>query len=507
MGRRRFLQNLGTGAAAALLARPGAAAGREAAPTSDGPRIKNILVLFSDQHRADCLGCYGNPIVQTPHLDRLARDGIRFTQAFTPTATCTPARTSLLTGVWAHQHRLQHVTAYAPFAGGQTAFDPERWPMYAHILREKNFHRAQIGKWHIGSTTTPADCGFEGIHYPGYGYPSKHPHYLAYLRRLGVDGYQLSEIKQKRFEYSGLQAGPDEAGEAAYLAAQTVEKIGAYARSDRPFFISCNFWGPHAPHMLTEKYFRMYNPAQIPPWKNFRCALDDKPEMYRRYGQYWGTEDFTAATLSGLLATYYGYITAVDDAVGRILATLEQSGKLDETLIVYTTDHGSTEGSYGMWDKGFGMFDCTQRIPFILSHASLRGRRLVSDEFVSLLDLAPTFIDCAGGAVPPTMVGKSLLPLVRNPAAPRERDHIIGESFGHQQTFWQRMVRTDTAKYIYNPTSIDEFYNLADDPDETVNLIGRVARTTLDPFKDRLEAWMKATADPLLEWSGSTLRG
>lgn len=508
MSRRKFIQGFGAGATVALGNRLFGTESREpVAEAGASPRIKNILFLFSDQHRADCLGCYGNPIVQTPHLDSLAENGVRFTQAFTPTPTCTPARTSLLTGLWAHQHGLQHVTAYAGFAGGQSAFDPTRWPMYANVLREKNYNRAHIGKWHIGAETSPADCGFEGIHYPGYGYPSKHPHYLDYLRQLGVSGFQLSEVKRKRFEYAGLQQGPEEAGEAAYLAAQTVEKIGQYAKSERPFFISCNFWGPHAPHMLTERYFRMYARTRIPVWKNFRCSLDDKPEIYRRYGQYWGTGDFTEESLSRLLATYFGYITAVDDAVGRIMAALEQSGALEETLIVYSTDHGSTEGSYGMWDKGFGMFDCTQRIPLILSHSSLRGRRAVSDEFVTLLDLAPTFIDCAGGEVPEVMSGRSLLPLVHNPTAKRQRDHVICESFGHQMPFWQRMVRTDTAKYIYNPTSIDEFYDLEKDPDETVNLIRRVSSAVLEPFKDRLEHWMKKTGDPLLEWSGSTLRG
>lgn len=506
MSRRDFIRQVGAGTTAALgahlLGSEPASAAAPRAPT----RFKNVLLLFSDQHRADCLGCYGNPIVRTPHLDQLANDGIRFTQAFTPTATCSPARASLLTGLWAHQHGLQHVPAYASFAGGRSAFDTARWPMYANTLREKNYQRAHIGKWHIGDKTTPSDCGFEGIHYPGYGYPSAHPHYLAYLRKLGVDGYNLSQVTRKRFEYSGLQQGPDEAGEAAYLAAQTVEKIEQYAGSDRPFFISCNFWGPHAPHMLTEKYFRMFEGVSIPAWRNFRCPLDDKPEIYRRYGQYWGTQDFTEEKLSRLLATYFGYIAAVDDAVGRIVAALRKSGAYDDTLIVYSTDHGSTEGSYGMWDKGFGMFDCTQRIPLILSHSSLRGQHCISDEFVTLLDLAPTFIDSAGGEVPSEMAGRSLLPLVRDPSRSRERDHVICESFGHQMTFWQRMVRTDTAKYIFNPTSIDEFYNLTVDPDETTNLIGKVSSATLAPFKDRLAHWMKETGDPLLEWSGSTLR-
>lgn len=506
MNRRDFIRHVGAGTTAALGSRLFSADAPSAAIPSAPPRFKNVLLLFSDQHRADCLGCYGNPLVRTPNLDRLARDGIRFTQAFTPTATCSPARASLLTGLWAHQHGLQHVPAYAGFAGGRSAFDPARWPMYANTLREKNYQRAHIGKWHIGDTTGPADCGFEGLHYPGYGYPHQHPHYLQYLRRLGVDGFRLSEVKKKRFEYAGLLDGPEEALETHYLAAQTVETIERYAQSDRPFFVSCNFWGPHAPHFLPEKYFRMYDGVPIPAWRNFRCSLDDKPEIYRRYGQYWGTQDFTEEKLSRLLATYFGYITAVDDAIGQIVAALERSGKLDETLIVYSTDHGSTEGSYGMWDKGFGMFDCTQRIPFILSHSSLRGRRAVSDEFVTLLDLAPTFIDCAGGEVPAAMSGRTLLPLVRNPAQPRQRDHVICESFGHQMTFWQRMVRTDTAKYVFNPTSIDEFYDLAADPDETVNLITRTSVAQLAPFKERLDQWMQATRDPLLEWSGSTLR-
>ena len=243
----------------------------------------------------------------------------------------------------------------------------------------------------------------------------------------------------------------------------------------------------------------MYRGRNIQTWPNFGCDLSDKPGVITRYGEYWKTGWFNRKDLSDMIGEYYGYISLIDEEVGRVLKALEDAGELDETLIVYSADHGSSVGSYQFWDKGFGMYDCITRIPMIISHPSLKPG--VSDAFVTLLDLAPTFLDVAGCTIPGQMEGTSLVPVMTGATKSVRDEYIITEHHGHQMPFWQRMVRTPTFKYIYNPMSRDEYYDLEADPWETKNVIDRADRKKLAWSKDVLLQWMKDTKDPSHFWA------
>jgi len=508
MDRRTILRTAGAATCGLVLDRALPFQGREAARAS-GPTIKNILLLMTDQHRVDSVGCYKADAVKTPHIDGLAAEGIRFTHAFTPTAVCTPARTSLQSGLFAHRHGLIFNPEYYSHCGG--LLDPRpQVSFFSQSLKNRGWNLANVGKWHIGSAANrPAARGYEGIDYPGYGFPGQpgdpartHPDYLSYLRRLGVNGFEVSsEIRSpdKSRVFAGIQEGPEEASEAAYLAAQTIDTIRRFGRDGRPFFIACNFWGPHTPFYIPERYSRMYERDAIEPWPNFDCSLEDKPEVIRRYGKYWKTEWFNRDILADLIARYYGYITLIDDQVGRILEALRDSGEAERTLIVFSADHGDTAGAYHMWDKGFGMYDCITRIPLVISHPALKPA--VSDSFVTLLDLAPTFLEIGGCPVPETLDGRSLVPLLRGMEEKPRNDFVITEHFGHQMPFWQRMVRTREAKYIHNPTDRDEFYDLVNDPWETKNIIAAADPKRVAGMKDRLREWIARTDDPLGFWS------
>ncbi len=506
MDRRSFIKRTQVAGAGMLLGAANAGAQSRSGSGGNGAdsEIRNILVLFADQHRQDCLGCYGNPVVQTPNLDRLARNGIRFTNAFTPAPVCTPARTCVETGQWAHKHRLIY---NGNLFGGLNEPDPNT-RFFSVSLKEKSWQLSHIGKWHIGTAKNkPSAYGYdEEVFYPGYGYPSTHPHYLDYLKTQGVDGFRLiEEIRDPSGlrQYAGLQEGPQSASIPAYLANQTIDTIKRYARNDQPFFIGCNFWGPHAPFNITRKHYEMYTGADIKPWPNFDCDLSDKPGVITRYGEYWKTSWFSEETLPMLIGKGYGYISLIDEEIGRILKTLEEVGELDRTLILYTVDHGSSDGSYRYWDKGFGMYDCITRIPMIASHPSIRTG--VSETFVSLIDLAPTFLDLAGCQVPEGTDGLSLLPALRGGSLPGRDEHIVTESFGHQRPFYQRMVRTKHTKYIFNPEDLDEFYDLDADPFETRNIIDLIDNATLRRHREILLEWITDTKDPLLQWAGPVL--
>ena len=424
--RRSFLKTLGAGGLAAAL--PGPLTGN----AGRAPAIRNVLLIVTDQHRVDGLGCYGNPIVRTPNIDRLAANGVRFTNAFTPTPTCTPARACLQTGLRAHRHGLTFNPEYQPRNGGRLDPEPDV-RFFSEDLKAAGWNLAHLGKWHIGSERTNASSrGYEAVDFPNYGFPGRlgdgsvHPHYLSYLKSLGVDGFKVAkEIRSSDGlrAFAGVQEGPEEASEAAYIAHMAGEAFRRFGGQDRPFFVSCNFWGPHAPFWIPAKFAEMYRGKDIPVWPNFEAPLGDKPGVIRRYGEYWRTGEFTPKLLSELLAWSYGYITLIDAAVGRIVEALRETGRLDETLIVMTADHGDSAGAYRIWDKGFGMYDCLVGVPMIMSHPSIRPG--VSKEFVTLLDVAPTVLSAAGLPVSRGLDGRSLLPLLRGDAGTRSEDLVV----------------------------------------------------------------------------------
>ena len=512
MNRRGFLKSSELIGAGALLT------GKQAmAKTAENPRanrnsaeIKNILFLFVDQHRQDCVGCYGNPVVQTPNIDRLAKNGIRFNNAYTPSPVCSPARMSVQSGLWSHKHRLIFNTGASQQHGGMDDPDPGI-QFFSELLKEKGWQNAHVGKWHIGrEKNKPAAHGYEDLpYYPNYGIPSYiyqykrgqriHEHYLEYLKKQGVDGFKL--LKQTREDgtlFSALQEGPQSASIPAYLSTQTIDVINRFTQNTTPFFISCNFWGPHAPYCITEKHYNMYKNANIEPWPNFDCDLSDKPQVLKRYGDYLGTDWFNRQNISELIGDYYGYISLIDEEIGRILKTLEDAGELEQTLIIYSADHGSSVGSYRMWDKGYGMYDAITRIPMIISHPSITPA--VSDAYVTLLDLAPTFLDAAGCEIPNEMDGASLMPILQGMKKNVREDYIVTEHHGHHCPFWQRMVRTNSGKYIFNYTATLEFYDLESDPFETKNIIDTVDKRTLKRYEDMLIQCMADSKDPLQNW-------
>ena len=478
--------------------------GPQDAATAARP-FRNILLLFADQHRQDAIGCYGNPVVRTPHIDRLAAGGVRFTHAFTPTATCTPARASLQSGLIARRHGLLFPWEFHRHRGGELNLLPGT-RFFSQDLAAAGCQLAHVGKWHIGDVNYPADFGYEGVYHHGYGFPAEHPHYLAYLKSLGLTGFNLSEHRYAhsgQYLYSALQEGPPEASVPGYLAHQTIDYINRFSAKDRPFFISCNFWGPHGPVRIPRPYHNMYPAGDIELPPNFDTDLSDRPYMIQRQLRMHETTWLDRQTFPDLIARYYGYTTLIDDQIGRILAALEAAGHLDDTLIVYSADHGEGLGSYRMWDKGFGMYEFLYRIPLIFSHPSLTPG--VNESFASLLDFAPTFLEAAGLPVPDGLDGRSLLPILAGQSAAVHDDWFIAEGYGQLIPFWQRMVRSRDAKYVYNPSDRDEFYDLADDPHETRNIIDSVGAERLKPYKDRLLQWLADTKDPLVGFARKTI--
>jgi arylsulfatase A-like enzyme len=462
----------------------------------------NILFLQTDQHRRDVLGCYGNPIVRTPNIDSLAARGIRFNNAFTVTGVCTPTRGAMLSGCYPHKTGMIHNPENPPAYGERLCEYSTAITPFSEMLLDAGYELHHIGKWHIGSWfgCKPSDYGFSGIFYPGYGYPREHEHYLGYLARNGVNGFHLetSRFGEEASPYFSEHDVPAEASVPGYLAAQTIDALTKLARKGGPFFLSCNFWGPHIPVNIPGEYLYMYDPDEMALPPSFRNITDHRPEIVLLTHKYFGGRTLTDEMARRIMAAYYGYTTLIDEQIGRILQALNELGLQENTLIVFCSDHGSTLGGHGLQDKGNNMYDDVYRIPMIICGPPVQGKSADVDSIVSHIDLAPTFIEAAGRQVPEHYDGCSLLPYLKGDLDYTIRREMVMEGFGHHVPFLQRAIHDLRFKYIYNAVSTDEFYDVQNDPYETLNLIDRVDRELLLSYQRKLQAWMEKNRDPLL---------
>lgn len=468
----------------------------------------NMLFLMTDQHRVDTLGCYSNPHVATPHLDALAADGTRFDACFTPSAICTPARASLLTGVLPFRHRL--LANYERNVGYAEELSDEFVPFSAR-LREAGYNVGIEGKWHVGKRRGPGDFGFDGAHYPGWHNPVGHPDYLAWLHRHGYPAPETENEVRGVFpngEPGNLLAAtlnqPPEATFEHFLADRTIERLEQYAadrhRTGRPFFMATHFYGPHLPYLLPRKYLEMYSPDLVDLPASRVETFENKPPVQRRYSEHWTDGTLSDDTWRSLIAAYWGYVTLIDEQIGRIVDALERLELWDSTAVAFTADHGEFTGAHRLHDKGPAMYDDIYRIPGLLRVPGAPGATS-SPAFVSLVDYTATILDLAGIEADPEADGRSLLPLARGEEPADWREFITAEFHGHHFPYPQRMLRTREFKLVVNPESVNELYDLADDPDELTNRYDdpALADVKADLMK-RLYEQLRAAGDNFHHW-------
>lgn len=463
----------------------------------------NFLIIQTDQERRDMGSVYGGP-ARTPALERLASEGVVFDYAFTPIPICGPARASLITGLRPGRHGILFNKECGTVAGRDFV---DRPATLAEILARRGYRSTLCGKWHVGTELTPADCGFEGVLHPGYGYPSEHPDYLAYLRRLGAE-FRLQEEFYGRMPdgsrgplLCAVQDGPDRVGVPFYLADQAVAAMRHAAARREPFLVRCDFWGPHEPCIIPERFARMYAPAALLPWSNFEDDLANKPRVHRVMRRYYGVDAFTWDDWARIIAMYCGYVAMIDEAIGEMLYMLDSEGLAANTAVFYTADHGGMLGAHGMEDKGPFLYDEIVRIPMAARIPGAPGGRR-SDALVYNMDIMPTVLELAGCEVPAGLDAVSLIPLlVGQGARVREDEAVWAEFHGHQAPYTQRMLRTRTTKYVFNPADIDELYDLESDPGELHNLVAEPNQTgLLREMRGRMLDRFKKIDDPLLKF-------
>jgi arylsulfatase A-like enzyme len=473
----------------------------------------NIVVIMSDQQRMDTVSAYGmNDICKTPNIDKLAQRGVLFDHAFTPTAICSPARASFYTGLYPNHHGVTE--------NGRSIKDGIKG--INHHLEEAGYACGYAGKWHADHTRGPSDYGFEGKDFMGYAFPgskvlpglqfgaaplNKPNHYEGYLKEKGFDIPTVSN----RFvgtnpgcntqEMFALHNGPVESCIEYFVADEAINVMESLNTQDKPFFLWANFWGPHSPSLVPEPYFSMYDPESIPEHPSYCETFENKPRVQSVIERMWGLGDYGWDGFREICARYYGHCTLLDDQVGRIVAALDRLGQLDNTIIIYTADHGDCLGAHKLIEKGEFMYDEIYRIPFVVAHPQCENPGSTNHDFVYLHECMPSFIEAAGLDAPTNLDGQSFYPAMCGDQTPNNREEVFCVFDRHFTIANQRMVRTRTHQFTFNPADIGELYDLEKDPYQLKNHFGEPAYAEVQKdLMKRMGRYMNELGDSQSSW-------
>jgi arylsulfatase A-like enzyme len=462
----------------------------------------NVLLIMTDQQRADCIGVAGNPVLRTPHMDRIANEGVHFSNAFCSNPFCMPSRASFVTGRYPHAHRCWD---------NGVPLSEDTVTLADHLAKE-GYHTLLIGKGHLnvfrksGSPESWSDWlepepRWADWHGPYYGFQEVHMavghnrplgHYGMHLRKHYPEALSCFSPDSALVPPSGAfkswkSSLPAEAHASTWIADETLEY---FKRADEnPFLAWISFPDPHLPFCPPAPYCDRYDPQTIPFPIQKAGELEDKPPHFREFIQgklksgwghnVFGEEDFASPDLTQMpethyreiVAHYYGMISLIDDNLGRILHGLEEQGLADNTVVVFTSDHGELLGDHFLVGKGGFHYDCLIRVPMLwrVPGAFPKGRTV--DGLVSMIDIAPTICDLVGAPPMPDAHGRSLLPQLRGDTE-SARDAILVE-FEWRFTRGKpiRTIRTEEWKLTYYAgQTYGELYNLTEDPHEFVNL-------------------------------------
>ena len=442
----------------------------------------NLLLINADQLRHDCVGYRGIRPVSTPNLDRLAADSVVYTRAFTPLPVCAPARQAILCGRHPDQFGAQWNYDFMPTPTVQPEWC---WPRQ---LRDRGYQTAYIGRFHVSPTLKPADFGYD-----------------EWVNM--ADHKKLMAEKYPNVTYSGGWLGCEEPidvndSRTHWMSDRAVEMIEKFAAAGRPWHIWLDNEEPHLPCRPCAPFSTMYDPASIPPWDGFGDTFEHKPYIHKQQTLSWDTANLDwEHDFAPMVARYYGVISQLDQAIGRVLDALARTGQAEDTIVAFTSDHGDMCASHQMLDKHYVLYDDICRIPLLLRVPGVGHR--VCDRFVSnCLDLPYTFIDLLGLDHPEIEHGRRLPLTAEEDAA--ARDMISSTSNGQQFGLYStRMIRDDRYKYVWNLTDVDELYDLEADPGEKINLIAeKTQQPRISAMRQALYEELKSHGDRFIgsEW-------
>lgn len=464
---------------------------------------KNIIFICTDQHRADSLSFYNkDTICKTPNLDNLAKQSVVFDNAYTSCPVCTPARCSMQTGLYPSKTGMEtnsyqsgartHEIQDTPFLlsrrlnsiGYQAGFTG-KW----HLGVGKDKNASEEGSWviqnldkgfmesaaYLGYGNLPTDVGYIGDDFPGHGCGGwRYDEFKQYLKDNNLELEIINQTQNKRpIDHStvGEVVSPIESTIEYYLIERAKKIVDELLKSDKPFFFNLNFWGPHEPFFAPTKYLDMYRDADIKKWESFDEDVSNGPRIYnliRRPEVNW---DFFKDTLRH----YYACITHIDAQIGRFIDYLKEKGVFDDTVIIFSADHGDNQGCHGgLENKSYSMYDDTTKIPLFIKPALTDYKGYTQSALVGTCDIYASILDFASYTPKDEFGfgdGRSLKPFIENPNT-NWSDEIVCEGMGAFSVIvTQRMYRKGKYKYVFNGADKDQLFDMEKDKNELNNLV------------------------------------
>ncbi len=460
MNRRDFLKTVGLGSiAVALGPSVGGAPVRASNKTSDGVttnRKPNILVIMSDEHNAGVLGCYGNRIVRTPNLDKLAATGTLFQSCYTNSPLCVPSRLAFTAGKYISRTGAWNNSCWLPSAD---------YPSLPRIMNAAGYESVLCGKMHYDSTRR---YGFREI-----GGNMNNNVKNGRGNRRQADDLTPTPGLSPRFD--GFHAGDSSSilNHDRKVTAGTVDFLEHRKAGDKPFFLLAGYLAPHFPLTVPQEYWDHYK-GRVPMPVIPAGHLESLPRNYQHLRIGFNVEDAPEDVVRKGRELYYGLTEWVDNEIGKVLAVLARSAAADDTVVIYTTDHGENMGEHGLWWKN-ALYEHAARVPLIVSWpARWKGgqRRLGA---CSLVDVVQTIAQIGGAEVPKDWNGDSMVQWLDDPQT-RWKDKAVSEYYAHNIASGYAMIRMGRFKYVYH-TPADathpaerELYDLEADPGEFHNL-------------------------------------
>lgn len=462
----------------------------------------NVVFIISDQHKLEAIGVYGSKLAITPNIDSIAKNGVTFTNAYTPAPVCAPARASLITGMYPYANGAIYHKAPIKMPNGKVKNLGSGYlrksgyhtniKTLPQVFKEQNYITAAPGKMHVhGELQKNIDkdykegnnLGFDEIsvryytHFPGGHYEDE----------VGIDTYmryrQFKKYKDVfhkgpmhlNEDYEATIVKNEEDNFDMVVAKKSVEFINNRGKDGENFFLHVGFEKPHAPFTTTQKYLDMHNPDDYELPKTFN--------HWYKNGKYPWTPNWIHSGLpkknrkaKNVMAAYNACITEMDDMVGRVIKSLKDNGLYENTIIIYTTDHGEHLFEHGLRGK-HNMNEDAVNVPFIISYPKLFQQNVFNNTKLSFVDLMPTLAELIDAKIPATTQGISLVDVLKNGTEIKDRV-VFSEFRGADYNLLKgkknvpsRMMRKGNYKFIYTHGIIDQLYDLKNDPDELKNLI------------------------------------
>ncbi|MCC7407655.1 MAG: sulfatase-like hydrolase/transferase [Phycisphaeraceae bacterium] len=440
----------------------------------------NILILYTDQQRWDALGVNGNADIQTPRLDQLAGQGVNLDRFFVQNPVCMPSRVSVLTG--------QYPSTLGIYSNGTPV--PEAWPTLPKLLHNYGYHSANIGKLHFLNHANRdhrephPSYGFDHLEIsdePGcyedafrawvrrvvpdqldhisYGLP---PEAVAWQKAVHVrDGIKHPEVRQTR----GCRASScrDDVTHTAFVGTRTIDFLQSMRQAAHPWLCIAGFYNPHSPWVAPRKFLDLYDPAKL-RLPTFPPEID----ALRKAGH------FDDAELRSVMHGYYAMVSEVDHHVGRILDALDQTGQADNTIVIFTSDHGEWLGEHLRYGKGYPAHDPVGRVPCIIRWpAGIASPGRVCTDFVEAVDILPTLLEAAAIPVAGHLQGQSILRTLTD-GQPTGRDSALiqfGNACALRTDRYHYVAHADGREFLYDVAApLGSYHDLARDPRHAADL-------------------------------------